>query len=176
MSAMRRLTLKQIPKQAKQAEKTLNFRKAMLTVAEATLVERVGPVIEALLKNALGGYRQEEDTYQPAELVQLEGVAYDEQGNMCRNRQGDAIRIKKPAYPDVPAGTMMLVSRKVRIAAPDTKAATQLLNMALGKPREMPEKLPESTDTLSEALTSLIDRAYRSDPDENEPATENAEQ
>jgi hypothetical protein len=161
----RPLKLANLKRASKKADKTREFRQEVLKLADANLIENIQPLVDAMVKLAIGGYLEETETWQPCELVQIEDVARDENGNLLRSRTGDAIRIKVEAYPELDKGTMVLTSRKRSVAAPDRTALTDLLNRSLGKAREA-EQTKAPREKLPEFMEAMLARAYGAEPEE----------
>lgn len=85
--------------------------------SEAEVVSKLPKIRQALLKLALGGWKQVDEKWQPAALVTVGSGEFE-----------------LPAFPDKAPNELVLVERKVGVAAPDRAALQYLIDRILGKP------------------------------------------
>lgn len=88
-----------------------------IAAAEQQIVDKLPKVVDALLRLGLGGFKQVDEEWQPAGLVTTGSGEFE-----------------MPLFGDKPPHELVLVKRKVSVAAPDRAALVALIDRILGKP------------------------------------------
>lgn len=118
-----------------------------ISKAEAQIKDRLPELIDNLLHLACGGYERVTSTFEPAGLIMIESVEYDDDGK--------AIKSKRLAFPDLPANQLVEVKRTVTTADKDRKANEYLIDRIMGRPQQ-PVKFEDlSDDELIAQIKSL---------------------
>jgi hypothetical protein len=96
-----------------------------IAAAEKKIADHLPQLVDAELALALQGGERIEERYAAAATVTIEDV--------IEPPEGRPIRVKRPAYPDLPPDELVLVERKVVTLGPDRAAAEYLIDRILGK-------------------------------------------
>ena len=107
---------------------------ATIERAEKRIADRLPTIIDNLFHLADGGYERIEEEYEPAGTVIVAGSEIVE-----TERGPRAVKVQRPAFPELPADQMVLVRRRVSIADKDRAANIYLADRILGKPTERAE-------------------------------------
>ena len=137
-----------------------------IVAAENRLADRLPLTIDNLEKLADGGQESYQETWEPAGTILIDDVEieHDAKGNPR------PIKVKRLAFPDLPADELVLVRKVVSVAAPDRTTNIYLSDRVMGKPTER----VEHDGDIGVALTNDLSRLGDEELDQLETLVEKA--
>ena len=109
--------------------------KRQITRADKTIVGDLDVRVRTLTQIADGNYPIEEEVWKPAALVIVDATEIVE-----TDKGAVSVKIKTPAFPNLPPDEMVLVEKRISVAAPDLKANVYLVNRIMGSPSRQPDE------------------------------------
>jgi hypothetical protein len=135
--------------------------------AEQTIADHLPVLISSLLRMATGEMETVEERWEPAGLQTVSSDTMVGEGDAAKK-----VRQILPAFPGTPAAQLVMVSKTIRTAAPDVRAAMYLVDRILDRPAQSPPsvvpKVAANPTGAGLKITEVIVQTPAADEDEEE--------
>lgn len=147
-----------------------------ITAAEDRLASGLPSRLGTLEDLAVGGKKKITRKYEPAGLVFVDGILRNDDGHPYLHPNGEPVRGKVRAFPDLDAKKMVCVEEAVETLAPDRAAGIYLADRILGKPTQALEAEVKSDlgDAFIEAFGGALTKIYGVSGDSESPSCDPA--